>query len=175
MSLIRETDRLRIVKFNLEDAAFIVRLVNTQSWLKYIGDRGVNNEEDAIKFLEEGSLKSYETNGFGFYKMLHKESNIAIGTCGLVKRDDLDHIDIGFALLDEYFKQGYGFEASSAIMEFARYDLGIDQLSAITTPDNEASIKLLIKLGLTFDKQIEFGENKEILNLFTTRLSKLDI
>lgn len=169
--IVAETNRLIISKFTLKDASFFLILVNTPNWLKYIGDKNIKSVQEARNNIKEGHFKSYQTNGFGFYKvMLKEEQNKPIGTCGLIKRDTLDFVDIGFAFLPEYEKKGYGYEASVEIMKLAKAQFGIEKLVAITNPDNINSIKLLKKLGLIFENRVKpFEDDKELL-LFAKNL-----
>ena len=162
---VAETQRLLISKFTLNDASFFLELVNTPNWLKYIGDRNTKTKQDAEKRIEEGHLSSYKEYGFGFYKLLLKDENRKpIGCCGLIKRDTLDHVDIGFAMLPEYEGKGYGYEASIEIMRLAKHKFILDKLVAITNPDNQNSIKLLEKLGFKFEKKVKpFDDDKELL------------
>jgi RimJ/RimL family protein N-acetyltransferase len=169
--IIAETNRLLISKFTLEDAPFFLELVNTPNWLKYIGDRHIKTIEDAEKRIKEGHLNSYETNGFGFYKLrLKEEQNKTIGTCGLIKRDRLDDVDMGFAMLPEYERKGFGYEASLAILELAKNAFKLHRIVAITLPSNPNSIRLLEKLGLTYEKTVKPFENEEELMLFAKNL-----
>ncbi len=162
---IAETDRLLISEFTLEDAPFFMELVNTPNWLKYIGDRNVKTVEDAKNRIETGHLKSYKTHRFGFYKLLLKdEGNKPIGTCGLIKRDTLEHVDIGFAMLPEYERKGFGYEASIAIMDLAKNKFKLKKIVAITLENNLNSITLLKKLGLVYEKTVKpFDDDEELL------------
>ncbi len=165
--IIAETKRLLIAKMNLEDAPFMLELLNTPHWLKYIGDRNVKNVEEAETYLKNGILKSYKESGFGFYKLLLKEENKRIiGTSGLVKREQLDDVDIGFAMLPDYEGKGFGMESSLEIMKFAEHQLHLKRIAAITSPRNSSSIKLLQKLGLSYEKKVNPFEDTEELMLF---------
>lgn len=168
--MIAETERLLIEKFTLNDASFFKALVNTPHWIKYIGDRNTKTIEDAEERIKSGHLESYKTNGFGFYKLILKEKNIPIGTCGLIKRDELKHVDIGFAFLEDYERQGFGYEASIAIMELAKEKFNIKKLLAITAPYNIGSIKLLEKLSFRYEKRVKPFEDDEELLLFAKDL-----
>ena len=163
--IIAETSRLLICKFTLKDASFFLKLVNSPNWLKHIGDRNTKTISEAKTRIREGHFKSYKTNGFGFYKVLLKEeNNKPIGTCGLIKRDVLDYVDIGFAFLPEYEKKGFGYEASIEIIKIAKEQFGIEKLVAITNTNNINSIKLLEKLGLIYEKKFKpFDDDKELL------------
>ena len=162
---IAETQRLIITKITLEDAPFFVELMNTPHWLKYIGDRNIKTVQDAEENLKKGILKSYKEHGYGFYKLLLKEeNNKTIGVAGLIKRKELEDTDIGFGFLPEYEGKGFGFEASVEIMKLAKHTFKLKRVLAITNPTNKNSIKLLEKLGLTYQKAINpFEEEKELL------------
>jgi RimJ/RimL family protein N-acetyltransferase len=163
--LISKTQRLIISKVTLKDAPFFVALMNTPSWLKYIGDRHIKTIKDAENHLKNGILKSYRESGYGFYKITQKsEPDNAIGIVGLVKRKELEHTDIGFGFLPAYEGKGFGYEASVAIMELAKTRFKLDKVLAITNPENNSSIHLLEKLGLSYQKRIKpFDDNKELL------------
>lgn len=169
--IIAETNRLILSKLTLEDAPFFKELVNTPNWLKYIGDRNIKTIEDAETRIKEGHLKSYETYGFGFYKLLLKsENNKTIGTCGLIKRDTLDDVDIGFAMLPDYEGKGLGYESSVAVMNLAKGEFKLKRLVAITLANNQNSIKLLEKLGMTYEKMVKPFEDDVELKLFAKTL-----
>lgn len=163
MSII-STTRLELFEIGPDDAPFILELLNTPSWLKYIGDRGLRSEEDASYYIVNSMMPAYKKLGFGFYLTKLKVENTPIGICGLVKREALEHVDIGFAFLPEYEGKGFGFESASAIMQYAQTTLGIKTISGITNSDNKSSIALLEKLGLRFQKMILLpNETKEIM------------
>ena len=163
---ILETERLTLREFDLSDAKFTLQLLNTPAWLKFIGDKNVHNNQEAEGYLTNGPITSYKKNGFGLWLVSLKESNKAIGMCGLIKRDYLEEIDIGFALMPEYEGLGYGLEMAKATMSYSRKILRIDKVVAITNENNSASIKLLNKIGLQLEKTVETPENETVL-LFT--------
>jgi ribosomal-protein-alanine N-acetyltransferase len=165
MSII-ETERLFLRKFNLNDAVFILELLNTPLWLKFIGDKGVKTIEDAENYLKNGSIKSYEEKGFGFYLVEEKTYGLALGMCGFIKREELENPDLGFAFLPEYVGKGYGYEAAKACLKFGKEVLCFTKMAAIVNPENQASNGLLLKLGFKFEKQIEFGEPTTLRNLY---------
>ncbi|HXI26446.1 MAG TPA: GNAT family N-acetyltransferase [Pyrinomonadaceae bacterium] len=162
-----ETRRLNLRWLNVDDAAFILDLLNDPSFIRYIGDKGVRDLEGARNYILNGPVASYKQFGFGLYATEVKESRVPIGICGVLKRDTLPHPDIGFAFLPAYWKKGYAYEASAAVLEHARKNLSIDRVLAITTPDNEASAKLLVKLGLRFDRLIKLSPDADEVKLFT--------
>ena len=160
---ILETQRLSLREFDRDDSDFILELVNSPNWLKFIGDKGVKTKEDAINYLENGPIKSYIENGYGLWLVLLKGSNIPIGMCGLVNREALADTDIGFAMLPGYEGLGYGFEIANATINYAKNSLGLDKIIAITVSSNISSIKLLNKIGLYFEKTLELSENDSVL------------
>lgn len=167
--IVLETERLRLSHLDPEtDAEFILKLVNEPSFHQYIGDKGVRTVQDARAYIVNGPIKSYEVNGYGLYKVELKEGATPIGMCGLVKRDTLPHADIGFAFLEDYWNQGYAYESATATMRHAKEKLGIEQVLAITTPDNAASGKLLHKIGLRFDRIVQLTADSPEVKLFTT-------
>jgi len=167
--IVLETERLVLSHLSPEtDVEFILQLLNEPSFVRYIGDKNVRTREDAQAYLVEGPVKSYEQKGFGLYKVELKESGQPIGISGLIKRDTLPNPDIGFAFLPKYWNKGYAFESAAAVMSYARDVLQLDRVLAITTPDNEASAKLLGKIGLRFDRLIKLSEDAPEVKLFTT-------
>ena len=161
MEIVIETERLILRKFTLDDAAFMLELLNTPAWLRFIGDKNVRTLEEAEQYLLDGNIRSYREYGFGFYVVVIKETNESLGICGIVKRQGLDDIDIGFGFLPQFIGKGYGYEAASAVLDYALNDLKIKRIVAIVDPENEASISLIKKIGLQFEKMIQLS-NKDI-------------
>lgn len=168
--IVAETNRLLTTKFTENDATFFYKLANSPNWIRYIGDRGLKTVTDAQLYLKEDTLKSYTEFGFGFYKLQLKENGELIGTSGLVKRDWLEYVDIGFALLPEYEGKGFGFEASEEILKLAKNQFHLNKILAITLPTNKKSVKLIEKLGLVFEKRVKPFEDDEELLLFAKTL-----
>jgi ribosomal-protein-alanine N-acetyltransferase len=164
-----ETERLLLRHVRLDDAPFIVELLNEPGWLRYIGDKGVNCLEDAHRYLSAGPLDMYQRLGFGLYLVERKRDSAPIGLCGLIKRDTLECVDIGFAFSASANGEGYAIEAATATLAHAR-DLGLQRLMAITTTDNYTSQKLLRKLGMRFEREVQFQGDSEPLHLYSIDL-----
>lgn len=164
--MIFETERLILSEFTKEDVPFILELTNSEGWLKYIGDRGIRTEADAEEYIEKSLLGSYRKNGFGLYKVTLKKSGETIGMCGLVKRDGLEQVDIGFGFLKQYFGKGYAYESAKETLIYAKEKLNIESIVAITNPDNKPSIRLLEKLGMKFKEMISLTGGEPDTNLF---------
>src|SRR4029079_17610318 len=163
-----ETERLTLRWVTDADAEFILELLNQPSFLRYIGDKGVRTTEDAVRYIQTGPVASYERFGFGLYLVEMKETKVPIGMCGLLKRDTLPDADVGFAFLPDYWSQGYAFEAASSVMTYGRQVLGLRRIVAITSLDNDASIRLLEKIGLKFEGLITPSQEVGEVRLFAT-------
>jgi RimJ/RimL family protein N-acetyltransferase len=164
------TERLRLRLLTEDDAPFILKLVNDEAWLRYIGDRGVRNAEDARNYILKGPVASYAKNGFGLWLVELKAGATPIGICGLLRRDTLPDVDIGFAYLPAFRGLGYAFEAGRATLAHGRAKLGLKRIVAVTLPANAASIRTLAKLGLRFEKMIRLTADAEELQLFACKL-----
>ena len=162
-----ETKRLSLRELTADDAQFILNLLNEPSFLRYIGDKQVRNLEDARQYILNGPVASYERNGFGLYLVELRESHTPIGMCGFLKREELPGPDIGFAFLPEFWSKGFAFEAAAALLQDGRERLELQRILAITSLDNDASIKLLQRLGFSFDRVITLAAGSEPVKLFT--------
>ena len=151
---------------SLDDAAFILDLLNEPSFLRHIGDKGVRTRDDACRYIADGPLASYEQFGFGPYLVQIKDGGEPIGICGLLKREWLEDVDLGFALRPRFWGEGYAFEAASAVVAHARERLGLRRIVAITSLDNEPSIRLLAKLAFRFERVARFTADGPELRVF---------
>jgi RimJ/RimL family protein N-acetyltransferase len=149
-----QTVRLSLRHFDRADAPFIFELLNEPSWLQYIGDKGIRTLGDAERYIQDGPVTMYSQRGFGLYLVELTRSSEAVGMCGLIKRDTLEDVDLGFAFLSRFWGHGYAYESAAAVMSYAKTRLSIDRILAITSPNNEASSKLLRKLGFTLERLI---------------------
>ena len=165
-----ETERLLIEPLQVSDAAFVLELMNTPDWLRYIGDRNVRNLEEAVTYLKNGPLDVYREFNFGILRVSQKESNEPIGICGFLKRPFLDAPDLGFGFLPRYFGKGYGTEAAMCLMEKARIFGLSDKVYAFANKENHISEKLLLKLGFSYQKDINPYHPGEYLKLFEVQL-----
>jgi RimJ/RimL family protein N-acetyltransferase len=146
-----ETERLRLAHLSESDSGFVLELLNEPAFLRDIGDKGVRTLADACRYLAEGPVASYTRHGFGLYRVDVKESGESVGICGFVKRDVLEQPDLGYALLARHWSHGYAIEAASATLEYGRTQLQLEQVLAITTPNNGRSIRVLEKLGFRME------------------------
>jgi [ribosomal protein S5]-alanine N-acetyltransferase len=163
--IVLRTERLTLRELTSNDAPFILELLNEEGFLRYIGDKGVRDLDDARDYIAQGPVDSYGRNGFGLYASCLEGE--AIGICGLVKRDTLPDPDLGFAFLSRYGSQGYAVESAKAVLEFGRNRLMLPRIVAITSPDNVRSIALLKKMGLKFDRYLTLSEGAAPVRLFT--------
>jgi RimJ/RimL family protein N-acetyltransferase len=153
--IVLSTERLVLRHLTAEDADFILALMNDPDWLRYIGDRGIRTADDARGYIATGPVDMYARLGFGLYAVELREDGIPIGICGLIRRDWLEDVDLGFAFLPRFRGAGYAYEAAAATVEHARAPLGLDRLMAIVSPENEDSVRLLGKLGMTFERMAQ--------------------
>ena len=150
MAFSLETERLTLRRFTPADAPYMLRQLNEPGFIANIADRGVRSVEQATAYLENGPITSYRLNGFGFWAVIEKAGGSVIGMCGLVKRDNLPDPDLGYAFVPEYFGKGLAFEAARACVTAAKQDFALPRLLAIVNPGNQASRRLLEKLGFGF-------------------------
>lgn len=161
---ILETERLFLRHFTEEDAEFILELLNEPGFIRKIADRGIRTIADAKAYIQNVPITSYAKHGFGLFAVELKEPCIPIGMCGLIRRDVLPDVDIGYALLERYWNKGYASEAAAAVLDYGYTVIGLEQIVAVTALDNHASAKVLEKIGLQFDRIINLpglgGESK---------------
>jgi [ribosomal protein S5]-alanine N-acetyltransferase len=152
----------------VDDAPFILALVNEPSWLENIGDRGVRTLDDARAYITNGPLASYAQHGFGLFCVELLETGEAIGMCGLLKRDWLPDVDVGFAFFPKFWGKGYAHESAAGVIEWARTSCGVMRVAGIVKPDNRASIRVLEKLGMAFER-IVTSPDGHVSSLYTLR------
>ena len=162
-----ETERLRLRRLTPDDAAFILKLLNDPSFLRFVGDKGVRDREGAEKYIHQGPMTSYAQHGFGLFHVALKEGDVSIGMCGLLKREVLADVDVGFAFLPQFGGRGYATEAARATIAYGRTALGLNRIVAITAPDNEASQNVLRKIGLRYEKTLRLPAYQTDSLLFT--------
>ena len=167
---ILETDRLVLRHLTTDDAAFIIELLNEPSFIQNIGNRNIRTNEDARSYILNGPIESYDKKGFGLFMVELKDSSTPIGMCGLLKRDNLPDVDIGFAFLPKYRMKGYAFESASAVLKYAKNTYGMKRILGIVNPDNTASIRLLEKLGLKFERMVKMPQDDFEIKLYGTDL-----
>ena len=163
------TRRLSLRRLSPSDAEFILELVNDPEFLRFIGDKAVRTADDARQYILDGPVASYQRNGFGLWRVEVKNSGVPVGMCGLLKRESLPDVDIGFAFLPAYRSQGYAFESASAVLDYARAQFGLRRVVAITNPDNAGSIRVLEKLGMRFERMITVSDGEPEVQLLATQ------
>ncbi len=163
------TQRLLLEPLSANDANFILELVNTKDWLRFIGNKNISTTQDALAYIQKISANEH-TN---YWTVKLKDSNLPIGLVTLIKRDYLQHEDIGFAFLPNYFNKGFAYEATAHVLVHLVKHHQLTNIAAITIPENISSIKLLQKFGLKFKKEIEM--DGEVLHLYEASKENLDI
>jgi RimJ/RimL family protein N-acetyltransferase len=169
------TERLRLRRLTPDDTAFLLQLLNDPAFVANIGDRGVRTPADALAYVVNGPGASYRRNGFGLYRVELAATGAPIGLCGLVRRDTLPDVDIGFAFLPASRAQGYALEAARAVVAEARERVGLSRLVAIVKPGNAPSARLLLKLGMQLEGRVRLPHDPEELELYALRLVTTDV
>jgi ribosomal-protein-alanine N-acetyltransferase len=167
---ILETQRLALRHLSADDAEFLIKLLNDPAFIQNIGDRGVRTIADAHAYIQNGPAASYTNNGFGLDLVFLKDTGESIGICGLIKREALEDVDIGYAFLPSYWSKGYAVESALAVKKYAKDAIGLKRLVAIVNPVNAGSIRVLEKIGFRFEKMIKLSEGDIDLKLFACSL-----
>ena len=162
------TTRLTLRRFELHDAPFILELLNEEGFLRFIGDKGVRDLADARDYLRGGPMDSYRKFGFGLYLVSLHTDGTPVGMCGLVKRETLADVDIGFAFLMRHWSKGYASESAAGVLTHAKQTLGLERIVAITALENTGSMAVLKKIGLCWERRVRLGSDGPELNLFSS-------
>ncbi|HVU16589.1 MAG TPA: GNAT family N-acetyltransferase [Candidatus Didemnitutus sp.] len=170
MTPVLETPRLFLRPITAADSAFILELMNEPPYLENIGDRGVRSVVDAARYIEEKFVAAYARHGFGLYLVVTKADMIPIGICGLLKRDVLDHPDLGYAYQQRHWSQGHGTEAARATVELAQKTFALPYLHGVVAPTNARSIRLLERLGMKYLRIIALPGNPQESALYGMNL-----
>ena len=165
-----ETERLRMRPVTVDDAALMLAVWNDPAFIRHVTDRGIRTLEQSRDAIRGGAQKLFEDYGYGPYCISLKSDGLMIGICGLFKRENLEDPDIGFSVLPEYCGKGYAGEAAQSVVEYARNTLGIGFLTAIVSPKNAPSIKLIKKLGLTFERMVTMPGDDDAICLYRRAL-----
>ncbi|MBC7937961.1 MAG: GNAT family N-acetyltransferase [Rhizobacter sp.] len=158
------TERLLLSLLKEEDHTFIIELLNSEGWLQFIGERNVRSKEDAIAYIQ----KINHNPNITYWTVTEKTTQQPIGLVTLIQRDYLNEPDIGFAFLPQAGGKGYAYEAAKAVLDAISGEGKLSAIYAVTLPANTASIKLIEKLGLAFNKKVEI--EKEELSIYSVSL-----
>lgn len=161
-----ETPRLTLRRLQFDDAPFLVDLLNQPSFIANIGDRGVRNVEDAHRYLRDGPMAMYEKYGFGLWHVARRSDGVSVGMCGLLKRDILPDVDVGYAYLPEHWGQGYALEAARATLALGARKFGLKRVIGVVSDHNAGSIRVLEKLGMTFERMYPMHPGEADVRLY---------
>jgi RimJ/RimL family protein N-acetyltransferase len=165
------TERLQLRWLTLEDADLMLEVWNDPAFVRNVGDRGIRTREEAQAAMQDGALQLYKTCGYGPYRVAIKDNDVGIGIVGLFRRDGLDIPDIGYSVLPQHCGKGFAYEASCAVLDYARNELELEQICAIISPDNKVSIGLIKKLGLVFERMHLMPDDDEEVCLYGMRFT----
>ncbi len=166
MTLLFDTERLELRELTEADAGFYLAMLSDPDFKANIADRGVRTEAQALASMRDRVFTSYEVYGFGMWLVSRRDTGEAVGMAGLVKRDFLDHVDLGYSFLPAGRGAGYATEAARGVMDYARREYGLSQLAAITAPHNQASIRVLQRLGFSHLGQVSFPDDGDLCEYF---------
>jgi [ribosomal protein S5]-alanine N-acetyltransferase len=166
-----ETERLTLRRFEFDDAPFVVDLLNQPSFIRNIGDRGVRNVGDAHRYLREGPMAMYEKHGFGLWRASRRSDGVFVGMCGLLKRDILPDVDVGYAFLPDHWGQGYAFEAANATVRLGASRFGLTRIIGVVSDHNTASIRVLEKVGMGFERMYPMHPGEPEVRLYSMSLT----
>ena len=161
-----ETPRLTLRRLQFDDAPFLVELLNEPSFIENIGDKGVRSVEDAHRYLREGPLAMYEKFGYGLWHVSRRVDGLPMGMCGLLRRDILPDTDVGYAFLPEFWGQGYAFEAADATLRHGAGKFGLKRVIGVVSEGNTASIRVLEKLGMSFERMVSMRPDEPDVRLY---------
>lgn len=162
-----QTERLRLERIDERDAGLMLAIWNDPDFIRYVGDRGIRTEPEALKAMQEGALKQWSELGYGAYGISKLGETETLGICGLFKRENLDDPDIGYGFLPNHCGGGYAFEAACAVRDHARDVMGLPRICAIVSADNARSIHLLEKLGMSQTGTVRMPDEDEELLLYS--------
>jgi RimJ/RimL family protein N-acetyltransferase len=165
-----ETPRLTLRRLQFDDAPFLVHLLNEPSFIENIGDRGVRSIEDAHRYLREGPLAMYAKHGFGLWHMARKDG-VGVGMCGLLKRDNLADVDLGYAVLPQFWGQGFAHEAAAATLRHGARKFGLERVLGVVSEGNTGSIRVLEKLGMSFERMLSMHDGEPPVRLYGRSLT----
>ena len=166
MAQILGTARLQLREIEDTDAAFLLQLLNTRDFINNIGDRRVRTLDESRHYIESNIRASYRQHGMGLWVVEDRNSLAVLGLCGLLKRDTLEHPDVGYAFLPGAFGCGFATEAAAACLQYGRSTLGLASICAIVSAHNKASIRVLEKIGLRYQREIPGTAPGQMLQLF---------
>jgi [ribosomal protein S5]-alanine N-acetyltransferase len=160
------TPRLTLRRLDFDDAPFLVGLLNQPSFLANIGDRGVRDIDSAHRYLREGPMGMYEQHGFGLWHVSRRSDGVAVGLCGLLRRDILPDVDVGYAFLPEYWGRGFAFEAAEATVRHAAERFGLKRVIGVVAEGNTPSIRVLEKLGMSYERMVSMRPGEPDVRLY---------
>ncbi|MEJ2383180.1 MAG: GNAT family N-acetyltransferase [Xanthomonadales bacterium] len=161
------TDRLELRWLTEDDADLMLAIWNDPDFIRNVGDRGIRTPQAALTAMRDGVLALYRSHGYGPYRIAARDGGAPMGICGLFKREQFEHPDIGYGLLPAYRGRGIALEAARAVMAQARDRLGLERVNAIVTPSNGASIRLLEKLGMQQQGPVRMPDDDADILLFS--------
>lgn len=149
------------------DAGFIRKLVNTPEWIRFIGDRNVHSDDDALQYIR----RIMSNPDYGYQVITDQKDGTPMGVITLLQRENLPHPDLGFALLPEFAGKDIAFRASKMVLESILANSQYTHLMAITLEENHRSIRLLKRMGFQLDGPKKWDDEK--VQVYVLELAEL--
>lgn len=165
MSIIT-TDRLTLREVLLDDSPFILSLISEAAWRQFISDHSITTLEETERYIEERLISLYKKWNYGLWLVELKSNQQALGICGLVRRPTLPTMDLGFGFRQQFWGQGYAYEAAVACQHYAHTEYHAETLLAITNPENSRSQKLLKKIGFQYNETKSLSDADDPVAIF---------
>ena len=160
MSFIVETDRLGMRPYDPDDAGEFFALCSDHKVMRYIvGEAVPGSVDEWRRMLTE--YPDYAKHGFGRWSCIHRESGRFIGFSGLKYLENFDgEVDLGYRFFPEFWGRGLATESGLASVRYGFDVLGLDRIIGLAVPENTASIRVLEKSGMSFERHTTYdGHN----------------
>jgi RimJ/RimL family protein N-acetyltransferase len=147
------TDRLLLRPFTLDDAAGYWPLVALPDVLRYLNEAQVESIDKVRELLLARPLRDYSLHGYGRLACIEKTTGRLVGFCGLKFVEELGQVDLGYRFLPDCWGKGYASESAAAVMDHGRNVLALQRIIGMVMPGNQASARVLVKLGMRYESQ----------------------
>lgn len=164
--MVLETPRLLLRQFTLEDVDGFYLLRSIPALVRYVGGRMLTSRDEAKQLLIDAPLRDYAVHGYGRLACIEKETGALIGFCGLKNDAKLGEIDIGYRFLESSWGKGFATESAQVVMAHGRDVLRLRRIVGVVDPANTASVRVLEKLGLVYEKQVRYADGAQLYDLY---------
>ena len=161
MKKIIETNRLYLRELTGADIENFYLLNADKDVIKYTGDKAFDSIKDAKSFLE--NYNPYQEYGYGRWAVIAKSNEEFLGWCGLKFDENTDEIDIGFRFFEHFWNKGFATESAKACIDYGFERLNVKTIVGRAIKENKASIKVLEKIGLQYERDFDFNGREGVI------------